>query len=218
MLFAMNMMRFFALYRSFLSWFEHRAKPKLRQIRHATNTPQHSNNSHPTPNSIAHNRLGLFLQWSPIFLAGALWSVLIGTTLGLLLPQNNPPVAVAFYINGQLTPAALAALPTPALREQSRRLAWLQSPAEKTLTPLTKTPRTTSSARHPKKKAPTGPVLVNTASVAQLQTLPGIGPKIAGAIVAHRANHGRFTSVDSLLAVDGIGPKKLAKMKPYLRL
>lgn len=212
MLFAMNMMRFLALYHSFLAWFEHRAKPKLKRMQQMPAAPKK------TPRfGRARTAVQNLLPWGSVFLTGALWSLLIGTTVGLLLPENTPPATVAFYTNGQLTPAALAALPTPALREQSPRLAWLKTSAQNEQTPLTKTPHTTLT-HHPKKKAPTGPVLVNTASVAQLQTLPGIGPKIAQAIIAYRASHGHFSSVESLLAVDGIGPKKLAKMKPYLRL
>lgn len=58
-----------------------------------------------------------------------------------------------------------------------------------------------------------GPVNVNDADVVELQRLPGIGPAIAGAIVAWRDDNGPFASVDDLLDVPGIGPAKLAAIE-----
>jgi competence protein ComEA len=58
--------------------------------------------------------------------------------------------------------------------------------------------------------AATGPVDLNRASAAELETLPGVGPAIAAAIVAFRDETGPFRTVDDLLEVPGIGPAKLA--------
>lgn len=57
-----------------------------------------------------------------------------------------------------------------------------------------------------------GPVNVNTADVAALETLPGVGPATAGAIIEHREANGPFTSVDQLIDVAGIGEAKLAAL------
>jgi competence protein ComEA len=57
--------------------------------------------------------------------------------------------------------------------------------------------------------APAGPVDVNTATVDQLDVLPGVGPATAAAIVAYRDQHGPFQTVDQLGEVRGIGPSKL---------
>ena len=46
--------------------------------------------------------------------------------------------------------------------------------------------------------SPSLPVDLNSATVEQLDTLPGVGPATAAAIVAHRAAHGRFATVDEL--------------------
>jgi competence protein ComEA len=54
------------------------------------------------------------------------------------------------------------------------------------------------------------PVDLNTARTEELDTLPGIGPKTAQAIVEYRETHGTFASPEDLLQVRGIGPKKLA--------
>jgi len=57
---------------------------------------------------------------------------------------------------------------------------------------------------------------VNTATVEQLQSVKGIGPKTAQAIVAYRSDHGDFKSVDELEDVKGIGEKKLDKIDDHL--
>jgi competence protein ComEA len=57
---------------------------------------------------------------------------------------------------------------------------------------------------------------VDRASEAELLRLPGIGPALAGRIVAERASGGLFGGPDGLLRVRGIGPKTLEKIRPYL--
>lgn len=63
-----------------------------------------------------------------------------------------------------------------------------------------------------------GPVDLNTAGVGELDELPGVGPVTAAAIVAWRTANGRFTSVDQLAEVDGIGPARLEKLRPLVRV
>ena len=57
---------------------------------------------------------------------------------------------------------------------------------------------------------------LNTASARLLTQLPGIGPKKAEAVVAYRAEHGAFATVEDLQRVRGIGPKTVAKLAPML--
>ena len=57
------------------------------------------------------------------------------------------------------------------------------------------------------------PVDLNSATEAQLDELPGVGPATAAAIVAHRDANGRFVSVDELDEVRGIGPAKLEQLR-----
>jgi competence protein ComEA len=57
------------------------------------------------------------------------------------------------------------------------------------------------------------PVDLNAATPAELESLPGVGPAIAAAIVEHRDRIGRFASVDELLDVRGIGEAKLAALR-----
>jgi len=61
--------------------------------------------------------------------------------------------------------------------------------------------------------APTGPVHLNSATLAQLDELPGVGPVTAQKILAYRQEHGGFGSVDELDAVPGIGPARLADLR-----
>ncbi|TYQ02736.1 UNVERIFIED_ORG: competence protein ComEA [Gordonia westfalica J30] len=60
---------------------------------------------------------------------------------------------------------------------------------------------------------PGGRVDLNTATETELDALPGIGPVTAKAILDWRERNGRFTSVDQLAEVDGIGPARLAKLR-----
>lgn len=62
------------------------------------------------------------------------------------------------------------------------------------------------------------PVNLNTATVEQLDALPGVGPATAQAIIDYRKQHGRFRSVQDLLEVEGIGPAKLEKLRPRVKV
>ena len=63
---------------------------------------------------------------------------------------------------------------------------------------------------------PAYPVNLNTATQAQLETLPGIGPVKAQAILAWRAAHGGFANANQLVQVTGIGQKTLEGLLPYI--
>jgi len=59
---------------------------------------------------------------------------------------------------------------------------------------------------------------LNTADQAVLETLPGIGPGLAGRIIAWRDEHGRFTAVEDLLDVSGIGDVRFAELRDRVRV
>lgn len=67
-------------------------------------------------------------------------------------------------------------------------------------------------------KPGSGTVNINSAGAAELQRLPGIGPSMAQRILDYRTENGRFKSIDELDEVKGIGPAKLAKMRPFVTL
>jgi competence protein ComEA len=65
---------------------------------------------------------------------------------------------------------------------------------------------------------PSAAVNLNTATVAELEVLPGIGPKVAARIVEYRTKKGPFHKVEDVMNVQGIGEKSFLKLKPQLTL
>jgi comEA protein len=66
------------------------------------------------------------------------------------------------------------------------------------------------------KTPPTQPININTATIAQLETLPGIGPNTAKSIIDFRNRSGPFQRIEDLLAIKGISKSKLEKLRPYV--
>jgi competence protein ComEA len=94
----------------------------------------------------------------------------------------------------------------PATIANLRGLVTVDAPAASVAAPADRTtPAPISSATGAAEH-----VNINTAGVAQLATLPGIGATQAQAIVEHRDAHGPFASCDALIQVPGIGPATLA--------
>ena len=60
------------------------------------------------------------------------------------------------------------------------------------------------------------PIDINTATRAELESLPGIGPVLAQRIIDYRERHGLFASVESIDNVPGIGPKRLETLRDYV--
>jgi competence ComEA-like helix-hairpin-helix protein len=75
-----------------------------------------------------------------------------------------------------------------------------------------------ASAAKTKKHPPAKPIDLNTATMSQLEELPGIGPVTAKAILEFRAKSGPFRRVEDLLSVRRISQKKLEKLRPYVRV
>jgi len=61
--------------------------------------------------------------------------------------------------------------------------------------------------------APAGPVHLNTATMEQLDSLPGVGPVTAQKILDYRQKHGAFSSLEELDAIPGIGPARLEQLR-----
>ena len=68
----------------------------------------------------------------------------------------------------------------------------------------------------PAAKAASGPLNLNTATVAQLEALPGIGKSVAERILEYREKSGGFKKVEDLMNVRGIGEKSFLKLKPLI--
>jgi competence protein ComEA len=82
---------------------------------------------------------------------------------------------------------------------------------EQVVVPRRGTPGTAAGGTAP--GDPAGPVQLSTATLEQLDTLPGVGPATAQKILDYREKHGAFSSVDELDAVPGIGPKRLEQLR-----
>ncbi len=92
------------------------------------------------------------------------------------------------------------------------------APAPPPTKPVQVSSSETPKATKPKEPEVTFPVNINTASLRELDALPGIGEVLGQRIIDYRKAHGPFTSIDQLLNIKGIGEKTLAKLKPYVTL
>jgi competence protein ComEA len=97
-----------------------------------------------------------------------------------------------------LAVAAMAVIPAAAAQQ-----AKAQPPAAKS-----------SSAAKP--SAPSAPINLNSATQAQLESLPGVGPKAAQRILDYRKQNGSFKKIEDLMNVKGFGEKTFLKLKPML--
>lgn len=81
-------------------------------------------------------------------------------------------------------------------------------------------PDSTGTVAMAEDTAPSVPLIIdlNNCDRDELETLPGLGPSKAAAVVAWREEQGPFETIDDLLAVPGIGPKTLERLKPHLSL
>ncbi|MEN3339730.1 MAG: competence protein ComEA [Acidobacteriota bacterium] len=82
------------------------------------------------------------------------------------------------------------------------------------------TPKASGRARTPSaarvRATPSAPVNLNAASIAQLQTLPGVGASTAQRILDYRQKNGAFKKVEELMNVKGVGEKSFLKLKPLI--
>jgi competence ComEA-like helix-hairpin-helix protein len=63
---------------------------------------------------------------------------------------------------------------------------------------------------------PSRPVDLNSATIGELEQLPGVGPNTAKLIIAFRERSGPFHHVEDLLAIKGVSKSKLEKLRPYV--
>ncbi len=73
-----------------------------------------------------------------------------------------------------------------------------------------------SSNKSATKTVVTAPVNLNTATAAQLESLPGVGPAGAKRILEYRQKNGSFKKIEELMNVKGFGEKSFLKLKPYI--
>ncbi|MNC85716.1 ComE operon protein 1 [compost metagenome] len=77
---------------------------------------------------------------------------------------------------------------------------------------------TAQESKPPADVAAAAPVNLNTATVAQLETLPGIGKATAERILEYRQKNGGFKKIEDLMNVRGIGEKSFLRLKPLVTI
>ena len=84
--------------------------------------------------------------------------------------------------------------------------------------PVLAAPQAKAADAKPSKPAAaiTTPININTATLTQLEDLPGIGARTAQAILDHRQKNGNFKKIEELMNVKGIGEKSFLKLKPMI--
>ena len=133
-----------------------------------------------------------------------------------LPPDIYAAADAAFAAAAADTTVAPAADPAP---PASGTLGLLSAPApDSSASQLAEAAVQTAAAPRRQGKPPPARTNINTASEADLQRLPGIGPALAGRIVEHRRVHGPFRHPDRLVDVRGIGEKTMEKLRPWVHL
>ena len=139
-------------------------------------------------------------------------------TLPITIPQVTIHIAGAVYQPGvydvnvgtrALEALKLAGGTTPDANLDKVNLAKIIKDGQRIYVPFDTKQKTSLPA------SSTNKILINSASSASLQRIPGIGPALANEIISYRSQHGPFQAWNDLLAVKYIGKKMLAKLKVY---
>jgi competence protein ComEA len=142
----------------------------------------------------------------------------------VLLPTSTPQPEIKVYINGAVhEPGVYLVYDEDRLEDVVLMSGGLTEDADPAMVNLAL--RVTDEAHFyiptigeaiPTTTPVPGKVNVNTASTSELQTLSGIGPALADAIVEYRQENGLFSREEDLLLVPGIGPKTLEDLREFI--
>lgn len=155
---------------------------------------------------------GLGSAWDQVVM-GILLIATAGMITYLLWPQPEYELT--------LTPLPDTQIATANTSDAPLAMSTIDTSEINTSEGFTATSHKSKHPHHPKKPKivlKPGSLSLNTANAAQLDLLPGVGPKMAQRILAYRKEHGPFISLDDLQNVKGIGPKNFAKIKPFLKI
>jgi len=173
-----------------------------------------------------------------LFVGGVIWLAGApprGEPVRLLPPPTALPVTV--HVTGAVARPGLVILPTgscladalqaaggvlPEGDDQALNLAAPLEDGQQVFVPTRPSTTTVPDVRageiplvlSPAK--PQAPININRASQEELESLPGIGPVLAQAILAYRSEHGPFKSIEAIQDVSGIGPRKFAEIEALI--
>lgn len=185
--------------------------------------------------------LGLLFALSrntPAHTAAPPTSVLLYATVSL--PTSTPLTSIIVHISGAVVQPGVYELPTDArtadavqaaggllaTADQTRvNLAARLEDAQQIIIPVQPPPALAAplGGAAPAETDPLAPpppptlININTASMAELTSLPGIGDTLATRIILHRQQHGDFQHPDELEYVAGIGPNLLEQIRPFIQ-
>lgn len=176
----------------------------------------------------------LILAVAVLIGAVALWSTRPQPVEITILPpvptatatDSPPPAPITVYVTGAVAqPAMLVSLPAGSRVEDAIRASGgATNDADLTAINLAAVLRDGDQVHVPVQgettalATPNAVIIpINTATAEELDTLPGVGPGLAAAIIAQREAAGPFASLDDLDAVDGIGPRLLETLAPLIR-
>jgi competence protein ComEA len=177
---------------------------------------------------------------------GILGILLVAAAMKFLLPVNSPANMeltqenreIVVYITGAVKNSGLYALPLDSRLDDVLKLAVLVAdadqellnPAQKIIVPykIIDSGQEADSADSTNSKQAkqatvnsgnsSGKVNINNAGLAELDTIPGIGPVLAQRIIDYREQNGLFSSPEEIQNVSGIGPKTYEKMADYITI
>ena len=158
-------------------------------------------------------------RWACVAVLGGLGAIGVGKGLLDSQPLCQTPEPERVSINVPAQPQSLPTSQSQPLTDQREPAATL-IPAETAATVVAapeSDPAPKSAESKPRDVGIQKLVNVNTASSAELQLLPGIGPVMAGRIIKDRTTNGLYRSPADLDRVKGIGPKTLEKLTPLIR-
>ncbi len=165
-------------------------------------------------------------KWAAVFVlgtlsgAGVVWSFISPSAPAVIVraPASPPPIApppTPISSAPMSRPAGVLPAPEPAPHQHAASMV----PLEPERLPEAAPASTPVPAPAPLPAAPlTRTININTASAAELELLPGVGPVLAGRIVEYRSRVGGFRTIEQLDDVKGIGPKSLEKLRPHIRV
>ncbi|MEW5867794.1 MAG: ComEA family DNA-binding protein [Chloroflexota bacterium] len=131
---------------------------------------------------------------------------------GLYQLPAGSRVQDAIQAAGDLLPEAdLSTVNLAALLQDGQRI-LVPTPPPPTSTPDPNAPRGSKAAT----PVVIYPLNINTASQAELESLPEIGPATAQKIIEYRQTHGPFTSIEQIMEVENIGPKTFEQIKDLI--